>query len=217
MRYFLLFFIGASLGSFFGLVITRFPDQSIISPSSHCDQCQRKLAYRDLIPIFSQLANCFRCRFCQQAFSSWYWLLEITCGSLFLLTCLGQLSWGELIVSYALLVLTIYDSKNQTYPLMVWLSFFILTSLLAPWQMATVICFFLAGLAQLGYIPMGAGDFLVLASISLVFSVQELLWLLQIASLLGIAYYAVRKTKGSIPFVPFLGIAYTLLMLVRVW
>ncbi|MDQ0221500.1 prepilin peptidase [Streptococcus moroccensis] len=217
MRYILLFFMGASFGSFFGLVITRFPDQSIVTPSSHCDHCQHKLACRDLVPIFSQLANLFRCRFCQQPFSSWYWLLEIACGSLFLLAFLDLLSWGELIVSYTLLVLAIYDSKNQTYPLMVWLVFFVVTSLLVPWQWSTLICFLLAGLSQFGYLPMGAGDFLVLASISLVFSVQELLWLLQLASLLGIAYYAIRKTKGSIPFVPFMGLAYVALMLVKVW
>ncbi|WP_303972014.1 A24 family peptidase [Streptococcus merionis] len=217
MTEFLLFMMGASFGSFFGLVIVRFPEQSIISPASHCDLCRQQLAYRDLIPIFSQLINRFRCRFCKKSFAPWYWLLELVCGFAFLFASHGFLTWTELLLIYAGLLLSYYDCKNQTYPLMVWLVFFMMTSILSPWNTITLACLLLAGLAQLGFIKMGAGDFLYLASISLAFDLQELLWLLQIACLTAIFYYLVSKRRASIPFVPFLFLGFLLVLGIGKW
>ena len=48
------FLVGSILASFLGLVIDRFPEQSIIRPASHCDSCQTRLRPLDLIPIISQ-------------------------------------------------------------------------------------------------------------------------------------------------------------------
>ena len=58
------FLIGTVFASFLGLVIDRFPERSIITPASHCNACGKRLAPRDLIPIFSQVMNRLRCRFC---------------------------------------------------------------------------------------------------------------------------------------------------------
>lgn len=46
------FIVGTVFASFLGLVIDRFPEQSIITPASHCNACGKRLAPRDLIPIF---------------------------------------------------------------------------------------------------------------------------------------------------------------------
>ena len=59
------FLVGSILASFLGLVIDRFPEQSIIQPASHCDSCQTRLRPLDLIPILSQVFNRFRCRYCK--------------------------------------------------------------------------------------------------------------------------------------------------------
>lgn len=212
MKDFLFFCLGASLGSFFGLVIDRFPEASISFPASHCNQCKKPLAWQDLIPIVSQLLNRFRCRYCQVKVTPWYCLLELVCGLLCVWTSQGFLSLGQLAVAYTGLVLAIYDSKTQTYPLMVWLAFFVLTSLLLPWSMITAICLLLAGLAQLGKIPMGSGDFLFMASLSLVLPYQAFLWMLQIACLTGISYCLLRQTRSSIPFIPFLTVAFFIIL-----
>ena len=58
------FLIGTVFASFLGLVIDRFPERSIITPASHCNACGKRLAPRDFIPIFSQILNLLRCRFC---------------------------------------------------------------------------------------------------------------------------------------------------------
>lgn len=78
------FLVGSILASFLGLVIDRFPEQSIIFPSSHCDFCQTRLRPLDLIPILSQAINRFRCRYCKACYPFWYALFELGLGCLFL-------------------------------------------------------------------------------------------------------------------------------------
>ena len=59
---------------------------------------------------------------------------------------------------------------------------------------------------------MGAGDFLFLASCSLIFSVTELLILIQFASATGILAFLLQKKKERLPFVPFLLLATTIII-----
>ncbi|MHB8105770.1 MAG: prepilin peptidase [Dehalococcoidales bacterium] len=57
--------VGAALGSFLNVCIDRLPyGKSLVSPSSHCDACQRKLGILDLIPVISYLILRGRCRYC---------------------------------------------------------------------------------------------------------------------------------------------------------
>lgn len=56
---FYFFTIGTCIASFLGLVVDRFPNQSILVPRSHCDHCQHVLGIWDLIPIISQLIHRF--------------------------------------------------------------------------------------------------------------------------------------------------------------
>lgn len=53
--YALFFFIfGLVFGSFFNVVGLRVPKgESIVSPPSHCTNCQRRLTTRDLVPVLS--------------------------------------------------------------------------------------------------------------------------------------------------------------------
>lgn len=212
MNVFLVFMLGASLGSFLGLVVMRFPEQSIIFPSSHCDCCQKKLAPRDLIPIFSQLINQFRCRFCQQGFPIWYWVLETACGALLLLTFFQIISLAELLTIYLGIMLAIYDWQSQSYPFMIWFIFFLPGIFIGKWSILTLPLLILAGLAQLNYIKIGSGDFLYLASISLVLESTLLLWSLQIACLMALGYCLFRKKTVAIPFVPFILVGYLALL-----
>ncbi|MGZ7153705.1 prepilin peptidase, partial [Streptococcus pyogenes] len=52
---------------------------------------------------------------------------------------------------------------------------------------------------------MGSGDFLYMALIALVFSVTDLLWIIQISSFLGIFFtVSLRQKSPQIPFIPYL-------------
>ena len=83
---FLLFFLGACLGSFINLARFRIPkNQSIISPNSFCDNCKKALNWYQKIPIFSQLFLNKRCQSCNFKVPLKYTLIELFTGFLFIL------------------------------------------------------------------------------------------------------------------------------------
>ena len=196
------FLVGTVFASFLGLVIDRFPEQSIIAPASHCNACGKRLAPCDLIPIFSQVMNRLRCRFCGDKIPLRYLFFECFLGGLFLATSLGILSISQLLVVTMGLTLAIYDQRDQQYPLMVWLIFQLLLMVTAGINL--LMLFFLAlGLLAFFYnLRIGAGDFLFLASCSAIFSLTEILILIQIASFSGLACFCFKKKKDRLAFVP---------------
>ncbi|AQA08689.1 prepilin peptidase [Streptococcus oralis] len=201
------FLVGSILASFLGLVIDRFPEQSIIFPSSHCDSCQTRLRPLDLIPILSQVVNRFRCRYCKIRYPFWYALFELGLGLLFLAWSWGWISLGQVILITAGLTLGIYDFRHQEYPLLVWLTFHLILMAFCGWSLIMLFFLVLGIIAHFIDIRMGAGDFLFLASCALVFSATELLILIQFASAAGILAFLSQKKKERLPFVPFLLLA----------
>ncbi|CWE80896.1 type II secretory pathway%2C prepilin signal peptidase [Streptococcus pneumoniae] len=207
------FLVGSILASFLGLVIDRFPEQSIIRPASHCDSCQTRLRPLDLIPIVSQVFNHFRCRYCKAPYPVWYALFELSLGLIFLLYSWELLSLSQVILITAGLTLGIYDFRHQEYPLLVWLTFHLLLMAFCGWNLVMVFFLILGILAHFIDIRMGAGDFLFLASCALVFSAIELLILIQFASATGILAFLLQKKKERLPFVPFLLLAACVIIL----
>jgi hypothetical protein len=206
------FLVGSILASFLGLVIDRFPEQSIIRPASHCDSCQTRLRPLDLIPILSQVVNRFRCRYCKVRYPFWYALFELGLGFLFLAWSWGWISLGQVILITAGLTLGIYDFRHQEYPLLVWMAFHLILMAFCGWNLVMVFFLALGIISHFIDIRMGAGDFLFLASCALVFSATELLILIQFASAAGILVFLSQKKKERLPFVPFLLLATCLII-----
>ena len=206
------FLVGSILASFLGLVIDRFPEQSIIRPASHCDSCQTRLRPLDLIPILSQVVNRFRCRYCKVRYPVWYALFELGLGILFLAWSWGWLSLCQVILITAGLTLGIYDFRHQEYPLLVWMTFHLVLMACSDWNLVMIFFLALGIIAHFIDIRMGAGDFLFLASCALVFSVIELLILIQFASATGILAFLLQNEKERLPFVPFLLLAACLII-----
>ncbi|MGT2799067.1 prepilin peptidase [Streptococcus marmotae] len=206
MKIILLFFLGASLGSFLGVVIDRFPDESILFPASHCNHCKQPLKWWDMIPILSQLVMRSKCRYCQTKIPYWYLGLETISAGLILLLAFDVISVLQCALLFAGLVLTIYDIKHQEYPLMIWLFFTFLALLLSSlnWVFCGLIA--LALLAEKYNLNIGSGDFFYLASLSLLFSFTEILWIVQLASVFGLLIFKLFQPK-SLPFVPCLFLA----------
>ena len=209
---FYFFLVGSILASFLGLVIDRFPEQSIIRPASRCDSCQTRLRPLDLIPIFSQVLNRFRCRYCKARYPVWYALFELGLGLLFLIYSLELLSLGQVILITAGLTLGIYDFRHQEYPLLVWLTFHLLLMVFCGWNLIMLFFLVLGIMTHFIDIRIGAGDFLFLSSCALVFSSTELLILIQFASATGILAFLLQKKKERLPFVPFLLLAACLII-----
>ena len=201
------FLVGTILASFLGLVIDRFPEQSIVFPASHCDSCQTRLRPLDLIPIVSQVVYRFRCRYCKSNYPVWYAFFELGLGLLFLAGSLGFLTLSQVILVTAGLTLGIYDLRHQEYPLIVWLVFHLILMVCSNWNLPMTFFLILGVIAHVIDIRIGAGDFLFLASCSLVFTHTEMLILIQFASTTGILAFLLLKKKERLPFVPFLLLA----------
>ena len=207
------FLVGAILASFLGLVIDRFPEKSIVFPASHCDSCQTRLRPLDLIPIISQVVYRFRCRYCKSNYPVWYAFFELSLGLLFLAFSWEFLTLGQLILITAGLTLGIYDLQHQEYPLLVWLTFHLILMVCCGWNLVMISFLILGILAHFIDIRIGAGDFLFLASCTLIFSLTELLILIQFASTTGILAFLLQKKKERLPFVPFLLFATCMIIL----
>lgn len=83
--YMLIFFIlGSVMGSFYHALANRLSkNESIISPPSHCDKCNHKLKWYELIPIISYIIQGGKCRQCKTNMGISYLLMEICTGILF--------------------------------------------------------------------------------------------------------------------------------------
>ena len=207
------FLVGTILASFLGLVIDRFPEQSIAFPASHCDSCQTRLKPLDLIPIVSQVIGRFRCRYCKARYPVWYAFFELGLGLLFLAFSCSFLTFGQIILITTGLTLSIYDLRHQEYPLIVWLIFHLILMVCCSWNLAMAFFLILGIIAHFIDIRIGAGDFLFLASCALVFSLTEILILIQFASTTGILSFLLLKKKERLPFVPFLLLAACMIIL----
>lgn len=213
MMNFYFFTIGTCMASFLGLVVDRFPNQSILAPRSHCAQCLHVLGFWDLVPILSQLLHLFRCRYCYQTYPIWYCLFEVWSGLLFLACANGFLSLPQLLTLLGAAVLAIYDLRFMEYPLVIWCCLHALVLFLSGSNLLMLVFLLLAIGAHFFFIGMGAGDFLLLATFSLTFSSTKILWLIQIASVLGILVFTLKKERDRIPFVPCLFLSYHALLL----
>ena len=84
MFYLLLFLIGIAIGSFLNVLIDRLPNEEKITGRSHCDHCQKKLAWYDLIPVISYVFLGARCRYCSKKLSFFYPMVELITGIMFI-------------------------------------------------------------------------------------------------------------------------------------
>ena len=75
---------GIAVGSFLNVCMDRLPaGGSLLRPASHCPACQRHLAPKDLIPVFSYLWLRGRCRYCQAPIPQRVVWVELITGLVF--------------------------------------------------------------------------------------------------------------------------------------
>lgn len=215
MIHFYFFLVGSIVASFLGLVVDRFPEQSIIVPSSHCNACGQKLAPRDLVPVLSQLINQLRCRFCQSKIPIRYLMLELVGSLLFLATSLSYLTISQLVLLIMGITLALYDQREQEYPILIWLFFHLLLLFLVGFNLLMTIFLALGILAHFVDLRIGAGDFLFLASCSTIFNLTEVLLIIQIASIIGLLLFGLKSKKDRLAFVPCLFCGSSILIMIQ--
>jgi prepilin signal peptidase PulO-like enzyme (type II secretory pathway) len=101
-----LFLVGCVLGSFLNVVALRGEKGETLRGRSHCFSCKKKLAWYELIPLFSFLFQKGRCRVCRVHIPFQYPLVELGTGIVFF--AIGYFgSWEYALSSLGTLVLTL--------------------------------------------------------------------------------------------------------------
>ena len=202
------------MGSFIGLVCDRFPEQSIITPRSHCNSCGHQLGVWELIPILSQILLSSRCSSCHMRVPLRYLAIEVFSGLLLVLCTWNILSiWQSYFLLFSL-CLSLFDLKSKSFPLGVFLFGGLPFICLGQFNLLCLIFLLSALLAYLKQYPIGEGDLLYLAIASLLYPYQDLLLAIEIACLLGISCYITQKSKQmAIPFLPFLSLGFFIVTL----
>ena len=119
--YIVIFIFGITIGSFLNVCIYRIPlHQSIVTVSSHCMTCGRKLKWYDMIPVFSWLLLGGKCRNCKSKISLQYPVIESLNGILYVVICLVNgmdlLSLIYCLMTSALLTLSLIDWCTYEIP-----------------------------------------------------------------------------------------------------
>lgn len=96
--YLFIFFFGTFIGSFLNVLIDRpARGETVFWGSSHCEKCNHKLVWNDLIPLWSYIRLGGRCRYCRSPIPFWLPLVELATGLMFvLITCFFSPLSGEL-------------------------------------------------------------------------------------------------------------------------
>jgi len=83
---------GLVIGSFLNVLIYRIPkNEEFVKTPSHCMSCGHRLAWYDLVPLFSWLFLRGKCRYCKTAISKQYPLVEFANALLWFAVFLSHL------------------------------------------------------------------------------------------------------------------------------
>ena len=84
--YIIIFIMGTLFGSFYTLAVYRIPREiDIIKTHSFCPNCNHKLGFLELIPVWSYLLLGGKCKNCRQKIRPRYFILEFLSGLAFIL------------------------------------------------------------------------------------------------------------------------------------
>lgn len=214
------FYFGCCLGSFLTVVASRLPlGEDFIFSRSTCHHCKKKLAFYELIPLFSILSQRFRCRTCQKKIPFLYFSAELIYGGLFYLASNQPfladqwLFFFWLTMAYLLALtdyfyLTVEPKILYPFTLLLWLTAFYFQK---PFYYTTLILllFFTISVYFFFFESFGLGDCLLLLAWGPWLSLTSLAFLLACAScsallLVGLKKISQKDVPQQIPFVPYL-------------
>jgi leader peptidase (prepilin peptidase)/N-methyltransferase len=224
------FIFGAIVGSFLNVCICRMPkDESVVSPPSHCPNCDYRIRWYDNIPLFSYLLLRGKCRGCGTHISLQYPLVELLNGlltlALFLRFDFSVAFLALFLFCSALVVITFIDLEHQIIPDEISLTGivigFIFSFFLHGYSWLNSLLGILLGggsllLVAYGYQwltgkeGMGGGDIKLLAMMGAFLGWKSVLFIIfassLIGSVVGITMMLVQKkdSKLAIPFGPYL-------------
>ncbi len=231
MIYLFIFIVGSIFGSFYTLVGERIPNKkSIIKPASHCPNCLKKLKWYELFPIFSYIFLRGKCRNCKSKIPVMYFLMELSCSFLFLISYIifgfSFEFFTCLVISSLLVIIFVSDFKYNIIldsPLIISsILYIILEFIYKDFKTVVLSCCFgitmftiLFLIKLLGDLffkkeSLGGGDIKLGFVMGLILTPRVALIALIFASLLALVYALFTKAKKEqqIPYGPFLSVAF---------
>jgi len=224
---------GLMIGSFLNVCIARVPrGESVVSPGSHCPNCNTPIQWYDNIPVLSYLALGAKCRACRAPISVRYPFVEITTAVAFVLQAIAFpdepiLLVSRLVFTAMLIVLFGTDYDTQRLPNVITLPGIVVGlvfSLFAPPGLVASLIGAALGAGILlavrwiwrklrGVDAMGLGDVKMLAMIGAFLGWRQIWVVLFVASLTGATVGVLltmrqgRSMQTRLPFGTFLAIA----------
>ena len=234
------FMMGAILGSFYYVVAYRIPKgESIVSPPSHCPNCNHRLGPLELVPIFSYIFQLGKCKNCKCKISICYPLFEIFCGILFGLSYLAYGFSLELIIVLAFISMIVIIILSDIYYMIISdgvLLFFaasLFVEMIFIYDIKFALMHLLYGLISFFIMyslkllgdflfkkeSMGGGDIKLLFVFGLMFGWQMSLVSIFLAAIIGlpISLLMLKKNEDHVlPFGPYLGLSAIIIVLLKI-
>lgn len=227
--YLLAFLVGLCFGSFSSVIVYRLysGQKGLLWGRSKCPKCKHGLGAKDLVPLLSFVFSGFKCRYCRKRISSIYPLLELSMGTMFVVTTywVGVESVWKLayflFLTFIFVTISFYDILYQEIPDSLSLPTVVLAGLAGVFGhlhslgslglgFAVPVAFFATlFLASRGR-WLGGGDIRIGAIMGLVLGWPNILVGLFLAYFIGSLFSAVGLAtkkihlKSAIPFGPFL-------------
>jgi leader peptidase (prepilin peptidase)/N-methyltransferase len=228
---FLIFSLGACLGSFANVCIYRLPkNKQIVSGRSFCPKCKKKINWYDNLPLISFILLNGKCRNCNKVIPVRYLIVELITGISFLLIYLNFKNLNTIIfLSILILILIIIffiDLENFIIPDT--LNFSIMSLALFKNFLPNFNTSLIHEINQsiiggmVGYISiwliiylykilkkidgMGLGDAKLMAGIGFLFGWQSIPFVLFVSSILGLIFVVpslIKKQKNMRTEIPF--------------
>ena len=228
---FLIFILGACLGSFSNVCIYRLPkNKQIVSGRSFCPRCKKKINWFDNLPLISFLILNGKCRKCKKVISLRYFIVEIATGIIFLLIYLNYNDLSTIIflsvLSLIYIIIFFIDLENFIIPdslnfsimaLALFKNFLPISSTSFIQDINQSIIGGMVGYSIIWLIiylykvikkieGMGLGDAKLMAGIGLLFGWQSVPFVLFVSALLGLIFVLpslINKQKNMKSEIPF--------------
>ena len=231
----LFFVLGLIFGSFYtNLGIRLCKKESIIGPASHCDNCNHKLKFYELIPVFSYVFLKGKCSNCKKSIDIIYPVLELFTALLFMLAfyVFGfDLKLMIALILSSLFVITVATDLNyyiipDSVLVVTGILIFIYNILDKGFKDASIYiihgaimfifmyALMLVGNALFKKESLGGGDIKLVGVLSMIFPVMLSFVSLTLAAFIALApaiYLSVKKKDNIVPFGPFIIIAFLII------
>lgn len=228
----IIFLYGVVIGSFLNVCIYRIPKkENIATERSHCMSCGTQLKWNDLVPLFSWLFLCGKCRYCGAKISRQYPLIEFLNGVgyvwIFVVNGFNFVSILYCLCMSALLALSVIDLRTFEIPVAFNIFILVLGVVRVVLDFDNVITYLIGMVAVSGFLflcyvitkgrGIGGGDIKLMAAAGLLLGWKHIIIALFVGCILGsvihIILMKVLKKGRMLAFGPYLSLGIYIAML----